>query len=146
MNQTGECSFCNPGKMKNQPIGGVWWKSWYIKHNDFPYPHQKLHLVIIHKTRQGEAHKTKLSELTPDEFAELLEVIKWVECEFKLPGGLFAFRFGAFDHSGATIAHLHCHIQVPDQTGPVVATAYLPDKLRDLLKAKKSIYQDWQAN
>jgi len=137
MNTSRKCTFCDTNRMKNQPIGPER-SHWWVKHNDFPYPHQKLHLVLILKE-----HKETLAQITGEEFAELLPIMRWAEEEFKLPGGMLAMRFGAFDHSGATIAHLHCHIQVPDQTGPVVATVFLPDKLRDMLKRKEPIWQPW---
>lgn len=77
---------------------------WFVKQNDFPYG-TRHHYIIVPKR-----HVTKLEDLTVKEFAELQEMVVWVNQRFQLPGGSLFVRYGDMSYTGATLSHLHFHI------------------------------------
>ena len=139
VNESGQCPFCADKifTLKNPPIEPALWEHWWLKRNDFPYPHHSDHFVVVLKK-----HRVNLCDVTPEESAEIVKILQWVEQTYDIHGGMFCMRFGAFEFSGATIAHIHGQIQVPDQTGPAVATVFLPERLRARLRQKQSIFVD----
>jgi len=125
-NQTGTCPLCQIDWGINKELYcGVHWR---VMLNAFPYPHHASHLILVAKR-----HVTDICDLTTGEWAEWGKLNAWAIQEYKLPGGGIAMRFGSFEQSGATIAHLHSHIQVPDGTGPAVAVFKISPKLLALL-------------
>lgn len=117
-NKTGQCSFCEPNlsTRKNKPLEPDKWKHWWVKHNDFPYAHHRLHLVYGPKI-----HHQRITELTDEEWSEMKVLIKWIAETFQIPGECLVCRSGSAEVTSATIDHLHMHIQVPDLTGPAFA-------------------------
>jgi hypothetical protein len=63
-------------------------------------------------------------EITPDEWMQILDVWKWAQDFYKIPGGGFVGRFGEFKYNAGTIRHLHFQLQVPDGMGNVKATFF----------------------
>lgn len=114
VNQTGICPFCVINPDINKVIKET--VHWRIMFNAYPYHHHSHHLVLMPKR-----HVTDITDLTGGEWAEWGALNAWAIREFNLPGGGLVFRFGSFEKSAATMAHLHSHIQVPDGTGAAFA-------------------------
>lgn len=88
-------------------------KNWLLTSNKWPYKNTKHHLLGIIKT-----HKENLTELTPEEGAELVEMLKFAQEYTQAPGGGFAMRFGDTDYSAGTVSHLNFQFIVPDIDKP----------------------------
>lgn len=119
--KSGKCPFCPENRDFKNPIlkrvGG-----WIVKKNDWPYKNTLHHFVFI-----PDRHLENFSELTPDDFKALLELVTWTIKEFKIPGGGFAMRFGEPDYTGASVRHLHAHLIVPELNKDGTAkVAYFP--------------------
>ncbi|MDB5264913.1 MAG: Histidine triad domain protein [Parcubacteria group bacterium] len=108
------CPFCTIDTALNKIVYKT--TSWNVWENPYPYSRHTNHIVIALK-----AHVTDVSELLPEAFAELGEILRWAIAEFHLPGGALVMRFGEVSHNAGTLRHLHAHIQVPDGTGPAFA-------------------------
>lgn len=104
------CPFCPPyiERYHKQPILKKG-KYWFITKNQWPYENTQLHLLAILND-----HAEKLTEVPAEAGAELLELMKWAEKEFNIPGGGFAMRFGDTNYSAGSVAHLHAQLVVPD--------------------------------
>ncbi|MEK7576232.1 MAG: hypothetical protein AAB482_00920 [Patescibacteria group bacterium] len=114
----GECPFCLEVFMQYhaQPIlkQGV---HWLLTHNRWPYKHSRPSLLLIYKT-----HVENLGDVITTSGSELMLLLQWAEREFKIKSGAVVMRFGDIRINGATVAHLHCHIVVPDITDPTFET------------------------
>lgn len=112
--EAGECPFCldNLKKYHTPPIIKEN-KHWLLTTNRWPYKHTKHHYLAILKT-----HKELLSELTPAEGADLIEILGFAQKHCQAPGGGFAMRFGDTNYSAGTINHLHAQFIVPDLDQP----------------------------
>lgn len=106
----GDCPFCleNLKKYHPRPIIRET-KHWLLTENAWPYENTKLHLLLIAKT-----HFENLAGLTPEMGADYVELLKWVEQEYQVPGGGIALRFGDTNYSAGTVLHLHAQFIVPD--------------------------------
>lgn len=104
------CPFCieNLKKYHKQPIIKET-KYWLLTKNQWPYPNTKVHFLVIYKD-----HAINLSELADKSGEELLQLVKWVEKEYKIPGGGWVMRFGDTRYSAGTVNHIHAQILVPD--------------------------------
>jgi len=80
---------------------------WLITPNDYPYEGTELHLLLIHRDRVR-----RLSDIQPEAFLELQEMLGWIESEFGLTHGTFVMRFGDMSLSRASVDHLHAHVIV----------------------------------
>jgi len=80
---------------------------WFIKKNDYPYKGAVHHYLIASKT-----HVTKVTDISPSAWAELLKVIKWLEKRLKVKGGSIFARSGEMAYTGATLDHIHFHLLV----------------------------------
>lgn len=103
------CPFCleNLKKYHQQPIlkEGQYW---LVTTNQWPYAHTKQHFLLIYK-----AHVTELAGLNAESGKELLEIVQWLEKEYRAEGGGVAMRFGDTEYSAGTVAHLHVQFVVP---------------------------------
>jgi ATP adenylyltransferase len=104
------CPFCleNLERYHKHPILKTG-KYWFVTKNQWPYEHTRLHLLAILNT-----HAEKLADVPTEAGAELLEIMKWAEKEYNIPGGGFAMRFGNTNYSAGSVAHLHAQLVVPD--------------------------------
>jgi hypothetical protein len=82
--------------------------SWFITECGWPYTHASHHFLII-----GRRHKEKIEQVSPKDFREILDLVKWARKEYKIEGGALAMRFGDTRFTGATVVHLHAHFIVP---------------------------------
>lgn len=122
------CGFCNVGLAGNQPLHSL--KRWYLKENDFPNKKLEKMLLILPK-----AHITKMSELTGEDGAEIIELLIWIEANLAPPGGGIVWRFGDPRYHVGTVEHLHINVFV---TKPGVE--YRPP----LAKTEAEIVEDYQ--
>lgn len=112
--EEGHCPFCteNLEKYHQQPIIKEG-KYWLLTPNQWPYKFTRLHLLAIAKT-----HAEKISELPPEAYADLFELLSWAEKEYSLKSGAIGLRFGNTSGTGATVLHLHAHLIVADREAP----------------------------
>ncbi|MDD3646847.1 MAG: hypothetical protein PHH06_05595 [Candidatus Gracilibacteria bacterium] len=91
------CPFCN---IEGQGDCVIWkGKYWYVQHNMFPYLGLKDHIMAIPYT-----HKVFANELSPDEFAEMSEVQKFIKDFY---GNKEYFSFMRETLGKRSIEHLH---------------------------------------
>lgn len=90
---------------------------WFLTENTWPYPNTKHHFLII-----SRAHRETLMGLAPEDMVTILCLARWVQKTYILEGGALAFRFGDTFLTGATIAHLHFQLIVPERN-PVTGRA-----------------------
>lgn len=113
LSEEGKCPFCPEGIAEQElrgearPVirGGTYW---HVRENNWPYENTRAHLLVI-----LDRHAEQLGELSPLEWAELLDHIQWAEAEYQITGGGFGIRFGDIRVNGATVSHLHAHIITP---------------------------------
>lgn len=104
------CPFCeeNLRKYHKEPIIKEG-KFWIVTNNQWPYKSTKVHLLVIYKQ-----HVTNLADLDSESGKELLDLMKWAEKEYKVPGGGWAMRFGDTNYSAGTVDHIHAQFIQPD--------------------------------
>lgn len=108
MEREGICPFC-PGNFPNDILYENEW--WMLSHNLWPRENARLQLLAVCKL-----HLVSLDELaaTPAISAQLMDCFAWASSTFAVEGGILLLRFGDFASSGASIAHMHAHMIVPD--------------------------------
>ena len=108
INRVGKCPFCPKNfTYHDKPILKDR-KRWFLTYNFNPYPGSRYHFLLIRKR-----HAEKLRHLKPQDFVDVLWLLKWLERRFKLQGGGVAMRFGKTHYTGASVCHMHCHVIVP---------------------------------
>ncbi|MFH1089436.1 MAG: hypothetical protein V1716_03365 [Candidatus Uhrbacteria bacterium] len=125
--EEGRCLFCQLDHKKNQPLNkqgefdpeGRDWPLLWVWLNPYPQKHHSHHIMIVPRRHIADGN---ISDLTPDEWLQILDAIKWAIDFYQIPGGGFVGRFGDPEYNAGTISHLHFQIQVPDRTGNVKAT------------------------
>lgn len=106
MHKLGICMFCKEGMKKYHGAPILREKKWwFVTKNDYPYEGTKVHILIAYKK-----HIDSINNISSGAMTELLGHIKWIIKKYKMPGGVFAMRFGDTNYTGATIKHLHAHI------------------------------------
>lgn len=106
----GVCPFC-PDSFKWHPNEVLQRNaSWLITPIRQNYPNADLHFLLI-----GEDHVEHFLELSSESWGDLRDLVRWACNEYGLKdkGGGFALRFGPTAFTGATVAHLHAHLIVP---------------------------------
>ncbi len=129
--EEGRCAFDTEhlDRTVNKVIDEEKWLHWRAWLSPVPYGYHLFNIIIA-----AANHWTKLSEITPEAWAELGRLVVHLEERFQLPGGFCGFRFGANEYNSGTIAHLHWQIQVPDKTGPALVTLYKDNYFRMFLE------------
>ncbi len=123
------CFFCKDNYLKVGASPAIHHMgNWYIKKNDYPYAGSRYHYLIA-----NTKHFTKISEISPKSWQDLLKAIKWLEKHLKVKGGSFFARFGDLLYTGATFDHLHFHFLVG---GPWKKNTGLEENLRVTLGHK----------
>ncbi len=112
--KAGHCPFCleNFKLYHGQPTIKEG-KYWFLTENKWPYKNTKVHLLAIYKF-----HATNLAELDSDSGKELIDLMKWAEKEYKVPGGGWSMRFGDTNYSAGTVNHIHVQFIQPDLDSP----------------------------
>lgn len=82
------------------------WHGWV---NPYPKDGAAVHLIIAHKE-----HFTRLADLTPADFAALIDVIKLMPGALDIPGGALLMRFGDPTYNAGSMRHLHVNIMQPN--------------------------------
>lgn len=71
----------------------------------YPYQPSKHHKLAIH-TR----HIEHLSEVSPEAWRELGEIMKELAKDATMDGGVIIMRFGDTQYTGGTVSHLHANL------------------------------------
>ncbi len=82
--------------------------NWFVAENRYPREGSEQHLLII-----ANKPMYKVDDITPEAWAELLEVWKKTIAMQGLEGGGFCLRFGNPSRSGASLKRLHVNIIMP---------------------------------
>jgi ATP adenylyltransferase len=86
---------------------------WLVTNNMYPYEGAKYHALFVHKR-----HITALTEIVPEAWTELKQIIDWYVAEQAIPGGALLLRFGSTAYTGASVSHLHANIISSDGENP----------------------------
>ena len=107
------CPFCVPDHVRNVKLEGTN-AHWYVCDNAFPRDTLETQLLMW-----PHRHVRNPWDLSQEEWLALFDVLRWVESEYHLPGGMLFARFGDNRWSEGTVPHLHFHIWVPNNTDEV---------------------------
>jgi diadenosine tetraphosphate (Ap4A) HIT family hydrolase len=108
----GVCPFCR-GNFRWHPhpilkeVPGP--SGWFITRVRDNYPNARLHFLVV-----CNRHVEHVLELTPEDWANLGQLITWACQAFDLEGGGLALRFGPTKKTGASVQHLHAHLIDPE--------------------------------
>ena len=109
----GHCPFCpeNLAREHKRPLlkEGAYW---LVTENQWPYKNTRAHLLFILKK-----HAENIGDIPADAYAELGEILRWLEAKGDIPGGGLCMRFGDTQYSGGTVRHIHAQLVVPDLEG-----------------------------
>jgi diadenosine tetraphosphate (Ap4A) HIT family hydrolase len=113
----GVCPFCpeHLKKYHEPPIvkEGMYW---VVTPNMYPYDNTAHHFLFIAKE-----HLTDSTELTPEAWAELQELMKWLITEYRIESCTMLMRSGDMSKTGATVLHLHAQFIVgKDKDKPIL--------------------------
>lgn len=92
---------------------------WHVTDNQFPYKPSKWNKLFIHRV-----HIQHFSEISPEAWKELGEIIDEQTKNLGIVGGSFFMRFGETRFTGASVSHLHCQLLQSNPDDP----AYDPAK------------------
>lgn len=108
LKEQGKCFFCDQNYLKigaAEAILGM--NYWYVRNNDYPYSGTTHHCIIA-----PYRHVKRVTELSTEEWQELLLAFKLVEDSLNVPGESIFARSGDMAYTGATLDHLHFHLLV----------------------------------
>lgn len=106
--RAGVCPFC-PGQLHWHPHPVLQREGeWFLTRIRENYANAEDQFLII-----GAEHKTRLEELSPEDFEAVLKLAKAAEVETSAQGGALCLRFGDTKWTGATVQHLHFHVVFP---------------------------------
>lgn len=80
---------------------------WYVRKNDYPYEGTVHHYLVA-----SNKHITKVTQIRPAAWTELLKIFGWLEKKLKVSGEGIFVRSGDLRYTGATLDHLHFHFLV----------------------------------
>jgi len=102
-----KCPFCpeNLCRQKKPIIELYRSGQWFITANNYSYPEARVKLIII-----ADEHKETITEVTAQEWTEIVNLIKWAHQEYDIKGAGLAVRYGDSNFTGATVTHLHFHL------------------------------------
>lgn len=113
LEEAGTCLFC-PGTVDDDEDRVVLREpDWIVRHNDFPYPGTRLHLLVV-----PCRHVTDLLDLDDRELAGFWRVGRILRDRFALDHYGLGARCGDCRFTGGTIAHVHVHLVVGDVDDP----------------------------
>ena len=113
------CPFC-PEQLLNfhkKPIRK--YGHWIVTDNMYPYKPVKHHALFIH-----EQHIEHVSDMSPEAWQELKEIVDQETTSRGIVGGAVMMRFGDTRFTGASVSHLHAHLVQSDPDSP----DYNPDQ------------------
>lgn len=110
----GTCIFC-PGHLDppDDPRIVLRMPDWVARHNAYPYPNTRLHLLLVPRR-----HVPDLLDLTDEELGGLWRMARAVRAEYDLDFYGFGARCGDCRFTGGTIEHVHVHLVVGDVEHP----------------------------
>ncbi len=103
--QEGICPFCpeHLTKYHKHPLEEK--KFWWLTDNAWPYKPRKHHRLLISKT-----HIVHFTEITPEAWGEIREIVAAEVKRLNIEGGTFILRFGDTGFTGGSVSHLHLHL------------------------------------
>ena len=78
---------------------------WTVTDNMYPYQPTKHHKLVIHTK-----HIEHISEITPEAWKELGEIMQGLALGNEVVGGTMLLRFGNTQFTGGTVSHLHANL------------------------------------
>lgn len=105
----GVCPFCEERITVYHKLPISHKKYWLVTDNMYPYKPTRQHRLFICRR-----HIENISELSPDEWAELKVILDVEAKERSIAGGALIIRFGDTRFTGASVTHLHGHIVQSD--------------------------------
>lgn len=111
----GVCPFCTEHFKKYHPKPVLKETSnWFFTENMSPYAGTKHHFIFVYKP----AHIRSLTELPPEAWSDLMELVQGAVTEYQIPGASLFIRFGETKYTGSSVAHLHTHLLMGDADDP----------------------------
>ena len=101
----GVCPFCPEHLAEYHKHTVTEKKYWLVTDNMYPYKPNLLHRLLIHK-----AHVVHITEISPEAWTELREIILEESERAEIAGGTFIMRFGDTRFTGASVTHLHASL------------------------------------
>jgi ATP adenylyltransferase len=108
----GICLFC-PGALREHSRQRVEWETryWSVTPNEFPYKGTRIHLLVVpHK------HVNDMLDLDDESLVDFWNALRLIRKELDLDHYGLGVRNGDCSFTGATIAHVHAHVLVGDET------------------------------
>lgn len=81
---------------------------WFITRNGWPYENAEHHFLII-----GERHIPSITEMIPQDDAEVKSLIEWAVKRYALKGYGTLSRSGDTSRTGSSVQHFHFHLIQP---------------------------------
>ncbi len=121
--ESGICPFCPDGvTVKDQPIIKEN-QSWFATYNAHPLANTITHIMVTAKR-----HFTTIDDLSPNEWADFVEIKKSLKEIANMTGDVTYGRSGEPLVTGATVSHFHFHIIVPVGLAQVSFGHFQPEK------------------
>lgn len=108
----GICLFC-PEILREHSRQRVAWETrhWSVTPNEFPYKGTRIHLLVVpHK------HVNDMLDLDDESLGDFWNALRLIRERFDLDHYGLGVRNGNCGFTGATIAHVHAHVLVGDET------------------------------
>jgi ATP adenylyltransferase len=108
----GICLFC-PDTLREHGRQRVLFETahWAVTPNEFPYAGTRLHLLVVPHQHVGD-----LTDLGDAALADFWTALRAIRERFGLDHYGLGVRNGDCRFTGATIAHVHAHVLVGDET------------------------------
>ncbi len=133
-NATGSCPFCDIDWGINTEtyqgiklLQGMHWRFWP---SAYPTPHSEHHLLLV-----AREHVTDMTKLHHGAWSEMGRLLTWATEQFGITGGGIVMRFGPFEKSAGTVAHLHVNLIEPSGKGPTLVVLHKDATLSAYLAA-----------
>lgn len=108
----GVCPFCKEHFVEYHPKPIIKeTDAWFVTTNMSPYEGTNHHFLFVYKTK----HTNNITDLKPQESAELLSLASELVEENNISGGGFFIRFGQGGYNGSSVEHLHAHLIVGEE-------------------------------
>ena len=112
LEEAGVCVFCLGQDSASHPtevvISG---EHWYVRQNEFPYRGTRGHWLLV-----PYRHVSSFDELPDDAGRELWSLRRQLKELVPGPAAATVERSGDMRYNGGSIAHLHVHFVVPDES------------------------------
>lgn len=87
---------------------------WKVTRNSFNYQGAEHAFLIVYKEHVSSPMET----VRPESDVELMQIVRSLVRDFKIPGATLMMRFGDTNRTGASVTHLHAHLIAGRERGP----------------------------